>query len=233
MEQVILDRIPLKLSLRRLAKKLRLPDDDAYLQDLKTMVAEARAVGRPKALYRMVFIEFEGDDTIVIDGVTFKSRVLRVNTDQAHRVFPYVATCGLELEEWSHTKQDLLQSFWADGIKEMAVYEAMRVLRNHLVETFEIKRASTMAPGSLSDWPIQQQRPLFALLGNVKDAIGVELSHSLLMQPSKSVSGILFPTEGSFESCQLCPRPSCPNRRAPYDKDLYDQKYRPTGGAAG
>jgi len=46
------------------------------------------------------------------------------------------------------------------------------------------------------------------------------------MVPVKSVSGILFPTEESFASCQLCPREVCPGRRAPYDPDLYDAKYR-------
>jgi predicted transcriptional regulator len=46
------------------------------------------------------------------------------------------------------------------------------------------------------------------------------------MVPSKSVSGILFPTEQTFASCQLCPREGCPSRQAPYDPALYDKKYR-------
>lgn len=36
------------------------------------------------------------------------------------------------------------------------------------------------------------------------------------MVPVKSVSGIFFPTEIKFESCQLCPREVCISRRAPY-----------------
>ena len=46
------------------------------------------------------------------------------------------------------------------------------------------------------------------------------------MSPIKSVSGILFPTEVTYENCQLCPRDLCPGRRAPYDKALYERKYR-------
>jgi hypothetical protein len=45
------------------------------------------------------------------------------------------------------------------------------------------------------------------------------------MVPTKSVSGIIFPTEADFQSCQLCERENCPNRRAPYDEMLYEQKY--------
>jgi hypothetical protein len=63
-------------------------------------------------------------------------------------------------------------------------------------------------------------------LGDVAGAIGVWLSDSLLMVPAKSVSGVRFPTEESFESCQLCSRENCPGRRASYDDTLYDRKYR-------
>jgi hypothetical protein len=43
------------------------------------------------------------------------------------------------------------------------------------------------------------------------------------MLPTKSVSGIFFPTETSYENCQLCPRENCPNRRAEYNKALEEQ----------
>jgi hypothetical protein len=53
---------------------------------------------------------------------------------------------------------------------------------------------------------------------------------SLMMDPVQSISGIIFPTETSFESCQLCPRENCPGRRAAYDKNLYEKKYKPKAG---
>ena len=83
-----------------------------------------------------------------------------------------------------------------------------------------------MTPGSLEDWPISEQRPLFEILGDIQDAIGVQLKDSLMMSPVQSVSGIIFPTEATFESCQLCPRENCPGRRAAYDKNLYEKKYK-------
>jgi hypothetical protein len=232
MSLMVLDAIPFRVSLSGLARKLRLPADSPHLPALRAVLAEARKVAAPKAAYRVAYIDSRGEDTLVIEGITFRSRVLRVNTDQAQRVFAYVATCGLELEEWSRAipRDDMLAAFWADAIKEAAVYGAMRVLRSHILEAFSLKRAASMAPGSLADWPISQQRPLFALLGDVQEAIGVRLTPSMLMVPSKSVSGLLFPTEESFESCQLCPRPGCPNRRAPYDADLYERRFKTTPG---
>ena len=61
-----------------------------------------------------------------------------------------------------------------------------------------------------------QQRQLFQLLGDVESSIGVRLTDSFLMIPNKTVSGILFPTEVPFYSCQLCTREACPRRRAEY-----------------
>ena len=56
--------------------------------------------------------------------------------------------------------------------------------------------------------------------------IGVHLTESCMMVPTKTVSGLRFHLEESFESCMLCPRPDCPSRKAPYDPDLYQRKYR-------
>ena len=77
-----------------------------------------------------------------------------------------------------------------------------------------------MAPGSLEDWPITQQEELFSLFGKRETAIGVRLTEKCVMVPAKSISGILFPAEVKFESCQLCPRERCFRRRAPYDSSL-------------
>ena len=84
-----------------------------------------------------------------------------------------------------------------------------------------------MSPGSgdADIWPLQQQRELFTLLGGVDEVtrqIGVELTDALLMVPTKTVSGIRFPTETDFRSCQVCHRPACPSRGAPFDKQLWD-----------
>ena len=55
--------------------------------------------------------------------------------------------------------------------------------------------------------------------------IGVRLTDSFVMLPMKSVSGVYFPTEHTFASCQLCPRDDCPGRSAPYDPKLWKERY--------
>jgi hypothetical protein len=224
---VVLDNISFQPKLDSLMKKFRIKEESSYVENLERIAKNAQTIARPKVIYKIAFIESKGDDYVVADGITLTSRVLRVNIEQAHRVFPFVATCGTELDEWSSSIDDVLQSYWADTIKEMALRAAIQALNKDLEDRFRPGRISRMNPGSLPDWPLREQRKLFALLGNPKDAIGVELTKNLIMVPLKSVSGIWFPAEVDFASCQLCPREKCPGRRAPYDKTLYDRKYRP------
>jgi hypothetical protein len=121
-----------------------------------------------------------------------------------------------------------MRRFWADALNQAVLHAAVLSLQEHIRDRFDIGSVSMMNPGSLVDWPLREQRTLFSLLGSVREAIGVELTKSLLMVPTKSVSGIFFPAVESFASCQLCPRELCPNRRAPYDPELYDRRYRST-----
>ena len=224
-DTVILDEIPFQIDLDKLKKELRIRPGHTTENDLQSLAEEAQAVGKPKALYKAAYVDSNGDDHIVVDGIQFTSRVLRVNLEEVRRVFPYVITCGTELEEWAESIDDMLQSYWADTIKEVALRRARTSLLDHLKKTYRLGKMSAMAPGSLKDWPIQQQRPLFQLLGDVEEAIGARLTSSMLMIPNKTISGIRFPTESSFESCQLCPRERCPSRRAAYNPDLYEERF--------
>lgn len=226
MDSVILRNLPFQIDLPELMQRMRVKENSSYVAHLKHLVDQAEAIANPKAIYRMAFIEERGDDYVVVDGVRLTSRVVRVNLADAQRLFAYVATCGVELEEWAHQIDDMLQRFWAEAINEMVLHSAGLALREHLLHVYQIGNASTMNPGSLADWPLAEQRKLFSLLDNTAETIGVQLTESLLMLPTKSVSGILFPTEETFASCQLCPRDPCPNRRAPYDQELFETKYR-------
>jgi hypothetical protein len=104
----------------------------------------------------------------------------------------------------------------------MALGASLGYLNKYLTQKYALGKTSKMSPGAAAAdvWPIEQQKQLFSIFGNVEDLIGVKLTDSYLMVPNKSVSGIFFPTEIDFRSCQLCPREVCPGRSAPYDENL-------------
>ncbi len=226
MSEFILDKIPFQIDLSILIEELRLDMDKFDIDPIQRLAIEAQAIARPKAFYKVAPVEARGDDYVVIGGIKLTSRVLRVNLDTEQQVFLYAATCGTELEVWSVSVKDGLQNFLANEIKGMALHSAIQALDENIATCFNTGQISSMSPGSLDDWPLEEQRGLFTLLGDLKDVIGVQLLDNLWMVPSMSVSGIRFPSEAGFESCQLCPREVCSERAAPYDDELYDRKFR-------
>jgi hypothetical protein len=223
----ILTNIPVEFDLGVLLSRLHIPEGDADAAAVGKLAEWARSVANPKAIYDICYLGDKSEDTVNIGGVTFTSRILSTNLDQAHRFFPFIVTCGKELEIQPNVTGDMMEFYWLDEIKQMALGAAFGYMQKHITEKYQPGKISYMCPGSLEDWPTTQQAQLFSLFGDTEAKIGVKLTDSFLMLPTKSVSGIFFPTETSFESCQLCPRDGCPGRRAPYDKGLWD-KY-PTG----
>jgi len=224
----VLNKIPFDLPPEEVFKKMRLNKGNERIETLvRELLEKARPIARPKAVYEVAYVENKDGDSLYIGGVKFTSRVLRVNLDKVERVFPYIATCGREIDAMPIPQNDLMQSYCFDVIKEMTLQCARTYLQEYLVKTYALGQVSRMAPGagSAEDWPLTQQRQLFSLFGDTEKLIGVKLTDSCLMIPIKSVSGIFFPTEIRFESCQLCPREHCIGRRAPYDPEVV-KKYR-------
>ncbi len=228
----VLNSIPIELELEAVLKRMRFRNRrDSIVGNIREMLDIARPIARPKAVCEVSYVENKDGDSLEIGGVKFTSRVLRVNLDKVERVFPYVITCGRELDEIDIPSTDFIKGYYLDQIKETALILARRYVEDYLKKKYALGQLSRMAPGAGAeiDWPITQQKELFSIFGGrekVEELIGVRLTDTFLMVPIKSVSGIFFPTEVSFESCQICPREGCIERMAPYDPALV-KKYRP------
>lgn len=227
MDEILLESIPFQLDVALLRKRTRIREGSPYTKELESLAVEAGQIARPRTCFRPAYIDERSSYRVVIEGVPFTSRILQVNLEKVHRVFPYLATCGAELEEWAAGIRDPLFRFWAETIKEMALNSAINAFNRATAKRYAIRRGASIAPGSLDDWPLMQQANLFQLLGDMPAAIGVRLTENLMMIPTKTVSGIRYQTTESFESCQLCSRANCPGRRAPYDAGLWARKYEP------
>lgn len=211
----ILGPIRVALDVDTVQKKLHAPKRT----DIADMVVLALSLAEPRAAFAAAYVDEKGDDEVVIAGNRFRSRVLRKNLDDVGRVFPVVLTVGPRLEAAADSS-DMLARYYLDMIANLILAEARHHLIRHLCKRFGVEKLSWMSPGSLQEWPLEQQRPLFALLPGVEDQLGVRLTDSSLMLPRKSVSGVYFPSESSFFSCRLCPRERCESRKARYDEAL-------------
>jgi len=228
--------IPFTIDIASLLREAHVEAGSSDAEELQDMVDLAMQVGKPKAAYTESFVEHRDGDVLQIDGVSFASRMLSRNLESVERVFPHVATCGREMDEAapvqgdmmdeaSPVQGDMLKEFWWDLIKARLHGTASKHLSDQVHGRFRLGQTATMHPGSADAviWPIEQQRELFALLGDVEESIGVRLTESFLMVPNKSTSGILFPTESDFRSCEVCHREGCPSRHAPFNEELWEE----------
>ena len=222
MEKKILIGGPAELSIDSLLSGLHMKREHKLYGRIEEMYLEAAKIARPAALYAAFAPELSGG-AVRINGVVIEEPFVYKMISDCGTVIPYVATCGLELDEWSRQFADnMFEQFTADALKELYLSAVRKKLTNEVQgKYFEAdKSISTINPGSLNEqWPISGQAPLFKILGGVTGDIGVVLKESMLMMPTKSVSGIIFQTDTEYHNCQLCPREDCPSRRAPYDED--------------
>ncbi len=218
-----LAQIPVKFEHDKLLPKLRIEPGSQDADDLAALIELVSKSANPKAVFDVCYVGARTGDTVAVAESVFTSRTLRVNLDKVERVFPFVATCGAEFDCVSIPDDDIVKQYWLDELKATALCAARDHLFTHLKKTFGLHKVTSMSPGSgdLEVWPIEQQKILFALLGDVEAAAGVRLTDTCLMIPNKTISGIAYPAEITFETCRLCHRQNCPGRLAPLDEKLY------------
>ncbi len=220
-----LTKIPFSLDADQIMAQAHVEVGSSDAADLLSLIELAQSIGSPKAAYAAAFITARDGDRTQIGDVWFTSRTLAHNLEPVERVFPLIATCGHELDHGFPCKGDMLQEFWWDLIKTRLLGVANKFLSEHLHQTFRLGKTATMRPGSgdASVWPIEQQKSLFCLLDGVEEKLGIRLTESSLMIPNKTTSGILFPTETDFRSCEVCHKENCPSRHAPFNKALWEE----------
>jgi hypothetical protein len=220
-----LTEIPFSLNADQIIAMSQVEAGSGIDADLPLLIELAQEIGRPKAAFTIGFITKRDGDKVQVNDTCFKSRTLALKLKSTERVFPFVTTCGHELDLGFPDKGDMINEFWWDLIKTCLLIEANKYLNDYLLRKFLPGKMVTMHPGSgdVSIWPIEQQKDLFSLLGNVETELGVRLTDSFLMIPNKTTSGIMFPSEKDFRSCEVCHREICPSRQAPFNKALWEE----------
>jgi hypothetical protein len=219
--------IPFTLDRQDLKSQLSIKPGRKVEERIEYLFDEVEKIARPKAIYRVSYIENLGFDTVTVDSAVFHSQVLRFNLAGIHRIFPFVVTCGIEVANTPIEQDDPLEDYWLRVISLSLVRISMEGLRASIQDQYGIEKLSAMNPGSaeVDIWPIEEQPSLFDLFGGtqvVEAAIGVRLLPTHFMTPDMSASGILFPSDATYFNCQLCQRQDCPSRQAEFDAALWE-----------
>ena len=67
---------------------------------MSALIEASHSVMAAKAIYKVSYIESRAEDSVILDGVRFRSKVLRKHFDKVERVFPYVVTIGTGVEDY-------------------------------------------------------------------------------------------------------------------------------------
>ncbi len=213
--------MPVQLDIEQVVKRLPLSNSSKRLEWMARELAEtSRSLARFRAVYRISHARVIDNTTVDIDGIVFTSKILSKLLENQDTVIPFIATIGKELDEVTVPPRDMMRNFCLDAFKTVVLVSAVDYLTEYIKEKHEMPQAALMNPGELEDWPITQQKPLFALFGGAEKQIGVSLTAGGAMKPIKSRSGIVFPNYTGFISCRLCTQFKCPGRMAEYDPEM-------------
>lgn len=215
-----LEKIAFVCDVADLRNRLRLSPD--FDEELQPMIDHTLAVVNPKVLFRRVPVRRE-DGALFLGDLPVDSRLVKNRLADVSEVFAYVATCGTEADALMLAKTDPVEEMWQGELNVMAMQAAVKAAVSHLQQEYGLHAVRAVNPGSIPDFPIQYQRGLFELLGDVQGEIGVTLTDSLLMMPIKTTSGFWFASKDEYANCMVCLRENCQGRRAPFDQKMFNE----------
>ncbi len=199
--------IPEREIYRYLGYRNELPDE-AVLQKIKTCKENLRKDVTPKAIWRYYDITWQGESTFLLEGISVNSRNLSRNIADCHRICLLAVTLGPAPDRYIQKAEVTAMS---DAVIYQAVSAAMiEAYCNHINEVIR-KEAEEQglflrprfSPG-YGDFPLEFQRSIGDLLQMAKN-VGITLTDSLLMMPSKSVTAVI----GLSESNEHCKAAGC------------------------
>jgi hypothetical protein len=152
-------------------------------------------------------------DCVLNTGPTI-SRLLEKSTSFA----VFAATAGLEFEQITHEHKktdDILVHYILDIMGTAIVEKVGDCLESRIEKDFpDIPHTHRFSPG-YCNWRLTEQRKIFRLLGN--NPCGITLSEVCLMNPIKSISGIIGlgkDVETRQYACQYCELEYCYKRKS-------------------
>lgn len=205
--------MPIIIYHEALLKRLRLNPESPLQQEFQRLLQEAEAVGCPQGAFLEAPVSHVTENSLAIAGTTFQGEMLVQAVGRMPWVYPFIATCGIELEAWGEHKEDPLQKFWASEIMAEALNQALVNVKTKIVEKFKPKATAMISPGAMADWPLGEQERLFTVLGKAPERIGVRLTEEFMMLPIKTLTGVIFPVDQDLSECVYCDRSNCPERK--------------------
>ena len=181
---------------------------------------QLEAISHPRFLYRSFPLSFPLDGSIEAAGCRIKSRNLQKNLTGCHEVLFFAATLGSGVDVLLHrySKVEISRAVIMQAVSA-AMLEAFCDEKNRRLKEEYGARSLYLRPRfspGYGDFSLEFQKDFFRVMDCQKQ-IGISLTESLLMTPSKSVSALIGvskqPAGCILEGCEACENKNCAYQR--------------------
>ena len=185
--------------------------DEAVLEKITTCKENLLRDVTPKAIWKYYDIRWESDTSFSFEGVLVDSRNLSRNLSDCNRICLMAATLGPAPDRY-------IQKAEVTAMSDAVIYQAISAAMiesycNHINRQIQAELGEEglftrprFSPG-YGDFPLEFQSTLGTLL-NLHKTIGITLTDSLLMMPSKSVTAIIGVSSRdqhcTLDGCEVC-----------------------------
>jgi hypothetical protein len=187
---------------------------------IEECVRELTAVAAPKCISRVYPLELLSDNRIDFTVFKTKSRNLSRNLQDCEEAVLFAATLGAGVDVLLHkyTKLQMSKAVIMQAAATALIEEYCDEENRKLKEEYESRKLylrPRFSPG-YGDFPLECQKDITAVLETPK-RVGIMLTDSLLMTPSKSVTAVMGvskkPYRCEIKGCESCTKGDCVYRR--------------------
>ena len=189
--------------------------DDATLTLMHSCIEEAKGVLCYEVCYGILPVRVQ-DDLCNFGCFSLSSKNLAKNLSQSSRVILFAATVGIGIDrlinkygKLSPSRALMMQAIGAERIEALC-----DAFCKDTSTALNVCLAPRFSPG-YGDLPLSAQKDIFSVI-DASRQIGVYLTDSMLMSPSKSVTAFAGITDKCLDinKCSLCNKTDCNFRRA-------------------
>ncbi|MDR2036967.1 MAG: 5-methyltetrahydrofolate--homocysteine methyltransferase [Bacteroidales bacterium] len=169
--------------------------DGLILDMIRQVLSELSTFCKPMFGYCIFSSSGKEKDHIRIGNAKLRTgRIVTSSLRESEKIAVFTATIGKGFDQWNKLmkeKKDMMNLYLADCLGSVLVEACVSKMMLQLeadMMRYDMKISNNYSPG-YCNWPLTDQKELFSLVP--EKFCGITLTDSCLMQPIKSVSGIV------------------------------------------
>ncbi|MBQ7793699.1 MAG: Vitamin B12 dependent methionine synthase activation subunit [Clostridia bacterium] len=201
--------------LRYMGQRREAPSED-IMQTVESVCTEMERTVKPRYIYKVLPITSDGE-RVFAEGTVFESKKLAGHLRETENAAILCATLGVEADNIIRRSAltGTLNASAAQAAGAAMIEQVLDEVCVRIAEDTGLFTLSRFSPG-YGDWTLSDQRTMLSLADATK-RIGITLTDSMMMLPTKSVTAIVGLSDkckhNNTRSCDSCNKKDCDFRR--------------------